>query len=77
MYILHVLSITAAKILRYFDANKYFSVKMKQRAKILNIPSNLSMKGEELLVIHCNVVIIKASVPTHHEQAPCYDEKSN
>lgn len=54
-----------------------YCVILTQRAKILNIPSNLSMKGEELLVIHCNVVIIKARVPTHHEQAPCYDEKSN
>lgn len=33
------------------------------------------MKGEELSAIFCNVVTIKARVPTHHEQAPCYDEK--
>ena len=39
------------------------------------IPSFLSINGEELSVIFCNVVTIKAKVPTHHEQAPSYDEK--
>ena len=61
--------------MRYFDATKYFSVKMTQQAKILIIPSFLSIKGEELSAIFCNVVTIKAKVPTHHEQAPSYDEK--
>ena len=75
MYILHGFSITGAKILRYFDAIKYFSVKMTQQAKILIIPSFLSIKGEELSAIFCNVVTIKAKVPTHHEQAPSYYEK--
>ena len=75
MYILHGFSISGAKILRCFDAIKYFSVKMTQQAKILIIPSFLSIKGEELSAIFCNVVTIKAKVPTRHEQAPCYDEK--
>ena len=48
---------------------------MTQQAKILIIPSLLSIKGEELSAIFCNVVTIKAKVPTHHEQAPSYDEK--
>ena len=76
MYILNGLSITGARILRYFDATKYFGVKMTRQAKTLIIPSFLSIKGEELSAIFCNVVTIKARVPTHHERSPCYDEKS-
>ena len=62
--------------MRCFDATKYFGVKMTPQAKILIIQSFLSIKGEELSAIFCNVVTIKAKVPTHHEQAPNYDEKS-
>lgn len=51
MYILHGFSISGAKIMRYFDATKYFSVKMTRQAKILIIPSYLSIKGEELSAI--------------------------
>ena len=43
---------------------------MKRQAKIFISPSFLSIKGEELFVIFCNVVTIKAKVPTRHEQAP-------
>ena len=75
MYILHGFSITGAKILRYFDATKYFGVKMTRKARILIIPSYLSMKEEELFGIFCNDVTIKAKVPTRHEQAPSYYEK--
>ena len=48
---------------------------MTRQAKILIIPSFLSIKGEELFGIFCNDVTIKAKVPTHHEQAPSYYEK--
>ena len=61
--------------MRYFDATKYFGVKMTRQAKILITPSFLSIKGEDLFAIFCNVVTIKAKVPTHQEQAPNYDEK--
>ena len=45
--------------MRYFDATKYFGVKMTRQAKVLIIPSFLSIKGEELSAIFCNVVTIK------------------
>ena len=75
MYILHGLSITGTKILRYFDAIKYYSVKMTQWKRLLITSCFLSMKGAGLFLIYCYVAAIRAKVPTHHEQAPGYDDK--
>ena len=75
MYILKVLSLTGAKIPRYFDATKHFGVKMTQWEKLLITSCFLSIRGAKLFLIYCYVAAIRAKVPTHHEQAPSYDDK--
>lgn len=72
MYIPNRLSITGAKILRYFDATKYFSVKMTQITIFFEYSQ---LKSADLFLFGSNVVSIKARVPTPHEQVPLSYEK--